>query len=132
MPSNSPSTGAYPASVMLLYRPPAIISRHLSGQHSTLTLSSDGFQLQRKRKSRFSAGASTVVLQLQGLLQQRPSQLPDALVGFGQIVESRLLELLTVTAQTGIFSVPLPKVSPRRASAPLNPPPSLTNRWRFA
>ena len=42
--SSSPSTGAYPASVVLLYLPPAMMSRHLSGQHNTLTLSSFAFQ----------------------------------------------------------------------------------------
>ncbi|CAK0883156.1 unnamed protein product [Prorocentrum cordatum] len=64
-------------------------------------------------------------------MQQRLGQLDPALVDFGQKVESDLLGLMDVMARAGIFSLPLPPLRPVSASAPVQAPPAMTDKWLF-
>ncbi|CAK0838172.1 unnamed protein product [Prorocentrum cordatum] len=64
-------------------------------------------------------------------MQQRLGLLSPALVDFGDKVEARLLQLMEVTARTGIFPLRLPPLVPASAPAAEKTAPKLTDQWRF-
>ncbi|CAK0816539.1 unnamed protein product [Prorocentrum cordatum] len=84
-----------------------------------------------KDRGRWRADQSLNRYAKRARMQQRLGQLDPALADFGQKVESDLLGLMDVMARTGIFSLPLPPLRPVSASAPVQAPPAMTDKWLF-